>query len=77
MDVTGTNDAVGESAVFRVVVNGDGQYSIWPSDRENPLGWTDAGKEGTKESCLAYIETTWDDMRPLSLRRRTTETRQT
>lgn len=73
MGAMGTNEDVRESAAFRVVVNGEGQYSIRPTDKENPPGWADTGKEGTKESCLAYIETVWDDMRPLSLRRRITE----
>lgn len=51
----------------KVVVNHQKQYSIWPADRDNPLGWSDAGKVGSKESCLAYIEEIWTDMRPLSL----------
>jgi MbtH protein len=42
-----------------MVVNHEEQYSIWPADRENPLGWNDAGKSGTKEECLAYIEKVW------------------
>ncbi len=54
---------------YRVVVNHEEQYSIWPLDRDLPPGWTAAGKEGTKEECLAYIEEVWTDMRPLSVRR--------
>ncbi|MBQ3098118.1 MAG: MbtH family protein [Kiritimatiellae bacterium] len=53
---------------IKVVVNQQNQYSIWPADRDNPLGWSDAGKVGPKEDCLAYIEEIWTDMRPLSLR---------
>lgn len=53
---------------FKVVVNHEEQYSLWPADRENPPGWSDAGKVGTKEECLAYVEEVWTDMRPLSLR---------
>ena len=44
-----------------------------PADRENPLGWTDAGKSGPKAECLAYIKEVWTDMRPLSLRKRMEE----
>jgi MbtH protein len=55
--------------LYKVVVNHEEQYSIWEADRENPLGWSDAGKTGTKEECLAYIKEVWTDMRPLSLRR--------
>jgi MbtH protein len=54
---------------YRVVLNHEEQYSIWPADRENPLGWNDAGKSGTKAECLAFIEEVWTDMRPLSVRR--------
>ena len=54
---------------YKVVVNDEEQYSIWPADRENPLGWSEAGREGTKAECLAYIEEVWTDMRPLSLRK--------
>lgn len=54
---------------YLVVVNHEEQYSIWMSDRELPAGWTAAGKRGSREECLAYIEEVWTDMRPLSLRR--------
>ena len=54
---------------YKVVVNDEEQYSIWPADRENALGWNDAGQSGTKAECLAYIEEVWTDMRPLSLRK--------
>lgn len=55
----------------KVVVNHEEQYSIWPLGRDNPPGWNDAGKEGTKRECLAWIDENWTDMRPLSLRRLT------
>lgn len=58
---------------YRVVVNDEEQYSIWPADRENPLGWRDAGFQGTKRQCLDYIQEVWTDMRPLSLRRKMEE----
>ena len=58
-----------ENTTFKVVINHEEQYSIWPADRENPLGWRDAGKSGTKQECLDYIEGVWTDMRPLSLRK--------
>jgi uncharacterized protein YbdZ (MbtH family) len=58
-----------ETTIYKVVVNHEEQYSIWPADRENPLGWNDAGKNGRKAECLAHIEKVWTDMRPLSLRK--------
>ncbi|MCC6921585.1 MAG: MbtH family protein [Nitrosomonas sp.] len=57
-----------EDMIFRVVVNHEEQYSIWPEYKDIPAGWRDAGKTGTKKECLDYIETVWTDMRPLSLR---------
>lgn len=59
----------GDNRIHAVVVNHEEQYSIWPADRELPLGWRNAGKTGSKEECLAYIDEVWTDMRPLSLRR--------
>jgi MbtH protein len=58
-----------DQTVYKVVINHEEQYSIWPSDRENPLGWCDVGKQGPKQECLDYIEEVWTDMRPLSLRK--------
>ncbi len=63
-----------DDRVYKVVVNHEEQYSIWPADRENALGWNDAGKSGLKPECLAYIKEVWTDMRPLSLRKRMEET---
>lgn len=59
-----------DEIIYKVLVNHEEQYSIWPEVRENPLGWKDAGKTGTKKECLEYIEQTWTDMRPLSLRKK-------
>ena len=59
-----------DRTVYKVVVNHEEQYSIWPVDRDNAPGWRDAGKSGTKAECLAHIKEVWTDMRPLSLRRK-------
>jgi MbtH protein len=63
-------DESDKNVIYKVVINHEEQYSIWPADRANPPGWTDAGKSGTKEECLAHIDEVWKDMRPLSLRKR-------
>ncbi len=65
-----SRDDFEDNIVYKVVVNHEEQYSIWPVDKENALGWRDVGKSGTKETCLAYIKEVWTDMRPLSLRRK-------
>ena len=64
-------DEAEDTTLYRAVVNAEEQYSIWPVDRELPLGWKDAGKQGLKAECLAYIQEVWTDMRPLSLRNKT------
>ena len=59
-----------DNTIYKVAVNHEEQYSIWQADRENPLGWRDAGKDGFKTECLAYIKEVWTDMRPLSLKKK-------
>lgn len=54
---------------FRVVMNLEEQYSIYPASREIPRGWKAVGRSGSKEQCLAFIGEVWADMRPLSVRR--------
>lgn len=58
-----------EDTVFKVVVNHEEQYSIWPDYLELPKGWNEVGKSGKKQECLDFIKTVWTDMRPLSLRK--------
>ena len=45
-----------DNTIYKVVVNHEEQYSIWPADRENARGLSDAGKSGTKAECTAYVE---------------------
>ena len=69
---------------YLVVMNGEEQYSIWHTGKQVPLGWSAVDipeqwlaqyqcthKESEfsdKKMCLAYIESVWTDMRPLSFR---------
>jgi len=59
-----------DKAIYKVVVNHEEQYSIWPEHKQNPLGWRDVGKVGSKAEVLAFIKEVWIDMRPLSLRKK-------
>jgi MbtH protein len=59
-----------DTTVYRVVVNHEEQYSIWPEWKDIPAGWRATGPTGKKDECLAYIKEVWTDMRPLSLRQR-------
>ena len=63
------DDEKEDTTVYKVVLNHEEQYSIWPADRENAPGWRDGGKTGLKAECLAHIKEVWTDMRPLSLRK--------
>src|SRR5688500_18699202 len=72
-EMTWSDNENEDTTIYKVVVNHEEQYSIWPADRENPLGWNDAGFQGLKPACLAYIEEVWTDMRPLSLRKKMAE----
>lgn len=65
-----SSDGWDDSIAYSVVVNHEGQYSIWPADRERPAGWGEVGMQGGKADCLAYVATVWTDMRPRSLRLR-------
>ena len=62
-----------DTTIYKVVLNHEEQYSIWRADRDNPAGWKDGGKTGTKQECLDYIKEVWTDMRPLSLRKKMEE----
>jgi MbtH protein len=55
---------------YDVVLNDEGQYSIWPVDYLLPLGWRRSGFAGDKATCLTHITEVWIDMVPRSLRER-------
>jgi MbtH protein len=52
---------------FVVLVNDEGQHSLWPIFADVPPGWTVVYGENDRHSCLAYVEASWADMRPRSL----------
>lgn len=59
-----------EDKTFIVLVNHEEQYSIWPHWKAVPGGWKAVeGVKGDKKTVLEYVEKTWTDMRPLSLRK--------
>jgi uncharacterized protein YbdZ (MbtH family) len=64
---------VEDMTIYRVVVNHEEQYSIWPEYKNLPLGWVGTGKIGHKSECLEYIKEVWTDMRPLGLRKKMEE----
>ena len=56
---------------FVVLVNEQGQHSLWPTFAEVPAGWTVACAECGRDEALAYVAEHWTDMRPSSLVRET------
>ena len=71
----GANMAIEQTLdeMYYVVKNIEEQYSIWPSYKKIPKGWEVVGQPRIKSECLDYIEKTWTDMRPLSLRKQMEE----
>ncbi|HEX8190804.1 MAG TPA: MbtH family protein [Pyrinomonadaceae bacterium] len=59
-----SRDEKKKGAIYKVVVNQEDQYSIWPAHRENARGVRDAGKTGTEAECLAFIEGAGKGKRP-------------
>ncbi|MFE0020274.1 MbtH family protein [Amycolatopsis sp. NPDC059021] len=62
-----TNPFENPDGTFRVLVNDEGQHSLWPEFVAIPAGWTPAFGPGTRQSCLDYVEQNWTDLRPKSL----------
>ncbi|TDC50139.1 MbtH family protein [Actinomadura sp. KC345] len=62
-----TNPFEDPDGTYVVLVNDEGQHSLWPSFADVPAGWTVAKDEDTRQACLDYIEENWTDMRPKSL----------
>ncbi|AHH95960.1 MbtH family protein [Kutzneria viridogrisea] len=62
-----TNPFDSEDGSFFVLVNDEGQHSLWPAFAEVPAGWTTVFGEADKQACVDYVETNWTDMRPKSL----------
>jgi MbtH protein len=58
-----------DKTIYRVVVNHEEQYSIWPAHMEIPNGWKQVGNAGSKTECLERVKELWTDMRPLSVRK--------
>jgi MbtH protein len=62
-----TNPFEDENGTYHVLVNDEGQHSLWPTFVEVPAGWTIVHKSDTRAACLEYINKNWTDMRPKSL----------
>lgn len=57
-----------DAGVYRVLINDEGQHSLWPAFIVAPAGWKIAKESSSRAECLRYIEENWTDMRPNSLK---------
>jgi MbtH protein len=62
-----TNPFDDNDGTFVVLVNAEGQHSLWPSFADVPAGWSVALDATTRQAALDYVEENWRDMRPRSL----------
>lgn len=62
-----TNPFEDNDGTYLVLINDEGQYSLWPTTIQVPAGWTVVHENDTRQACLDYIEKNWTDMRPRSL----------
>lgn len=56
-----------EDGSFHVLVNDEGQHSLWPAFADIPVGWSSVLANTDRQSCIDYVEQHWTDMRPKSL----------
>jgi MbtH protein len=62
-----TNPFEDEDANYFVLINDEGQHSLWPVFADVPDGWEIIFGEDKRQACLDFIEKNWTDMRPKSL----------
>jgi MbtH protein len=62
-----TNPFEDPDAKYFVLINDEGQHSLWPIFADVPEGWEIIFGEDGRQECLAFIEKNWTDMRPKSL----------
>ncbi len=56
-----------DAAFYLVLVNAEGQHSLWPAHLGAPAGWDAAYGPAFRAECLAYVTAHWTDLRPTSL----------
>jgi MbtH protein len=56
-----------EAGRFHVLVNAEGQHSLWPTFADVPAGWQVVHGPCERAQAIAYVEEHWIDLRPLSL----------
>jgi uncharacterized protein YbdZ (MbtH family) len=65
-----TNPFDDDGGRFFVLVNQEGQHSLWPAFVDIPEGWSKVFGESDRQSALDYVNAHWTDLRPRSLAER-------
>ena len=68
-----TNPFEDENGIYHVLINDEGQHSLWPSFIDVPAGWTIIHESDSRAACLEFVNQNWTDMRPGSLIKRMKE----
>ena len=50
-----TNPFEEENGVFHVLINSEGQHSLWPSFNQVPDGWTIIHELSSRAACLEFM----------------------
>ncbi|WP_084702341.1 MbtH family NRPS accessory protein [Amycolatopsis alba] len=58
-----------DRGIYHVLLNEEGQYSLWPKEIAAPVGWNVVLEARSRSICLSYISKHWTDLRPRSVRR--------
>ncbi|MCE3554393.1 MbtH family protein [Pseudonocardia sp. RS11V-5] len=72
-----TNPFDDENGTFHVLVNDEGQHSLWPTFAAVPQGWQVTLPAASRQDCLDHIEEHWRDLRPRSLQQAMEQNRST
>ncbi|MFJ7747571.1 MbtH family protein [Peribacillus sp. NPDC097295] len=64
-----TNPFENENGTYKVLINEEGQHSLWPAFLDIPEGWSSIYGEESRKNCLEFINANWTDLQPKSLKR--------
>ncbi|HFU7085098.1 TPA: MbtH family protein [Bacillus cereus] len=61
-----TNPFENDNYTYKVLINEESQYSLWPVFLDVPIGWNVVHEEASRHDCLQYVENNWTDLNPKS-----------
>lgn len=62
-----TNPFDADDGAYLVLINDEGQHSLWPETVDVPGGWSVAHGPAGRGDCLDYVNASWTDLRPRTL----------